>query len=63
MSDQQGKQDVSYLHQLNAELTRGLSRCHLLVEDCRAHLVPANSNEPPFMVPGDEGAEEDEQRG
>ena len=60
MSDQQGKPD-SYLHQVNAELSRGLRRCHLLVEDCRAHLAPANSNEPAFMLPDDRPAGEDEQ--
>jgi hypothetical protein len=31
---------------VNAELTASLRRCYALVEDCRAHLAPANSNDP-----------------
>ena len=46
MSDQHDKKDVSYLERVNVELTESLRRCHALVEDCRAHLIPANSNEP-----------------
>jgi hypothetical protein len=36
---------------------QSLRRCHLLIEDCRAHLTPANSNEAPFMLgrPAEEG--------
>jgi hypothetical protein len=48
--DQYDKQAFAYLKQVNAELTRGLRRCHFLIEDCRAHLTPANSNEEPFML-------------
>jgi hypothetical protein len=44
--DQHHRKDISYLERVNAELTASLRRCRALVEDCRAHLVPANSNEP-----------------
>jgi len=46
VSDQCDRKDISYLERVNAELTASLRRCHALVEDCRAHLAPANSNEP-----------------
>lgn len=41
---------------------RSLRRCHLLIEDCRAHITPANSNEEPFMLAGksaDDGQPDD----
>ena len=50
MLDQHDKQDFAYLKQVNAELMRSLRRCHLLIEDCRARIAPANSNEEPFML-------------
>ena len=52
MSDQQDNQETAHLAELNAELTRSLKRCRVLLEDCRAKLA-ANSNEP-------ESANEDE---
>jgi hypothetical protein len=45
MSDQQDNQETARLAQVNAELTRSLKRCRVLLEDCRAKLA-ANSNEP-----------------
>jgi hypothetical protein len=60
MSDQQDRQELAYLQRVNVELTRGLRRCHLLIEDCRAHLTPANSNEP--FMPSPEAAVQDRER-
>jgi hypothetical protein len=60
MSDQHDRQELAYLQRVNVELTRGLRRCHLLIEDCRAHLTPANSNEP--FMPSAEAAEEHHER-
>jgi hypothetical protein len=34
---------------------RSLRRCHVIVDDLRAKLVAANSNEPPFMLAKDDG--------
>jgi hypothetical protein len=63
MPDQHGRQELTYLQRVNVELTRGLRRCHLLIEDCRAHLTPANSDEPPFIAPGDAAPEDQEHLG
>ena len=52
MSDKQDNQEIAHLAQVNAELSRSLKRCRVLLEDCRAKLA-ANSNEP-------ESANEDE---
>jgi len=52
MSDKQDNQEIAHLGQVNAELSRSLKRCRVLLEDCRAKLA-ANSNEP-------ESANEDE---
>ncbi len=52
MSDQQDSEEINHLSEVNAELTRSLKRCRLLLEDCRAKLA-ANSNDP-------ESANEDE---
>lgn len=46
MSDQQDTQENAYLFRVNAELIESLGRCRVLVDDCRAKLVAANSNEP-----------------
>jgi hypothetical protein len=50
MSDQRGTQQSEYLNQVSAELGRSLRRCHLLIDDYRAQLAAANSNEAPFML-------------
>jgi hypothetical protein len=47
VSDQRDTHPSEYLARVNADLARSVQRCRLLVEDCRAHLLPANSNEPP----------------
>lgn len=51
MSDQHDKKDVSHLERVNADLMASLRRCHAMVEDYRAHLVAANSNEPDELEP------------
>ncbi len=53
MSDQQDSEEINHLSEVNAELTRSLKRCRVLLEDCRAKLA-ANSNDP-------ESANEDEE--
>lgn len=53
MSDQQDTEEINHLSEVNAELTRSLKRCRVLLEDCRAKLA-ANSNDP-------ESANEDEE--
>lgn len=53
MSDQRDTQQSAYLNRVSGDLSRSLRRCHLLLDDYRAHLAPANSNESPFML-GDE---------
>jgi hypothetical protein len=46
VSDQHDTQENAYLFKVNAELIESLGRCRVLVADCRAKLVAANSNEP-----------------
>ena len=53
MSDHQDTEEINHLSEVNAELTRSLKRCRVLLEDCRAKLA-ANSNDP-------ESANEDEE--
>jgi len=48
--DQRDKKDVSYLERVNAELTESLRRCHAIVDDYRAQLFAANSNEPEVVA-------------
>jgi hypothetical protein len=68
LSDQWDNQEIGYLERVNAELTSGLRRCHVLVHDYRQKLVAANSNEPPFMLvqnddgPPDEAQPDDDER-
>ena len=50
MHDQRDKKDVSYLERVNAELTESLRRCHAIVDDYRAQLIAANSNEPAVVA-------------
>jgi hypothetical protein len=50
VSDQRDTQQSAYLDRVNSDLSLSLRRCHALLDDYRAHLVPANSNEPPFML-------------
>ena len=45
MSDQQDSEETAQLRRVNADLTRSLKRCRVLLDDCRAKLA-ANSNEP-----------------
>lgn len=44
VSDQQDKQEIARLEQMNAELSKSLTRCRFLLDDCRSKLA-ANSNE------------------
>ena len=57
MSDQQDNRETTHLEKVNAELTRSLKRCRVLLEDCRAKLA-ANSNEPESANEDDGGGEE-----
>jgi hypothetical protein len=57
MSDQQDHQGITHLAEVNAELTRSLKRCRVLLEDCRAKLA-ANSNEPNTANEDEEDEEE-----
>jgi hypothetical protein len=57
MSDQQDNPEIAHLAKVNAELTRSLKRCRVLLEDCRAKLA-ANSNEPETANEDDEDGEE-----
>ena len=50
MSDQRATQQSAYLNRVSADLSRSLRRCHVLLDDYRAHLAPANSNDDPFML-------------
>ncbi len=50
MSDQRDTPQSAYLERVNADLSRSLRRCHVLVDDYRAHLLPANSNQPQFIL-------------
>lgn len=50
MSDQRDTQPSNYFERVNSDLSRSLRRCHALVEDYRSHLLPANSNQPQFML-------------
>jgi hypothetical protein len=51
---------TAYLDRVSADLSRSLHRCHLLVDDYRSHLRPANSNEPEFLLARDRGKDEQE---
>jgi hypothetical protein len=44
VSNQNDKQEIEELLQLNQELTASLRRCRSIIKDCRDHLA-ANSNE------------------
>ena len=44
VSNQDDKQQIAELRELNEELTAGLRRCRTILEDCR-HRLAANSNE------------------
>jgi len=59
MSDQRDTHQSAYLNRVSADLSRSLRRCHLLLDDYRAHLAPANSNESSFMLRGAEPAEDE----
>lgn len=50
MSDQHDRQQIAYLNRVSSDLSKSLKRCHLLVDDYRAHLKPANSNDAQFML-------------
>ena len=48
MSNQDDKQEIVELAELNAELTKSLARCRKLLRDCRSQLA-ANSNSPELL--------------
>lgn len=48
MSNQQDKQEIAEMEQLNRELTRSLQRCRKLLFDCRSQLA-ANTNMPELL--------------
>lgn len=58
MSDQQDKQSAS-LERVSDELVRSLRRCRLMMNDYRASLSAANSNESKFMLASKEEDEQD----
>jgi hypothetical protein len=61
MADQRDTQQSAYLHRVSADLSRSLRRCHVLVDDYRAHLKPANSNDTPFILrEADQAGEQDD---
>ena len=53
MSDQQDTEDIAHLETVNANLTRSLKRCRVLLDDCRSKLA-ANANEPEQAQPEDD---------
>ena len=61
MSDQQDSEDIAQLRRVNADLTRGLKRCRVLLDDCRARLA-ANSNDPTGFDNDDAEVEEEGDR-
>ena len=50
MADQHDTLQSAYLNRVSADLSRSLRRCHVLLDDYRSHLQPANSNDAPFML-------------
>jgi hypothetical protein len=58
VSDQQDSEEITQLRRVNADLIRGLKRCRVLLEDCRAKLA-ANSNDP-MAFDNDDREEEEE---
>ena len=48
VSEQEDKQAIAELEQLNAELSRSLARCRRLLSDCRSQLA-ANANMPELL--------------
>jgi hypothetical protein len=50
VSNQGHTTQSDYLDQVSADLSRSIKRCHLILDDYRAQLMPANSNEAPFML-------------
>ena len=59
MSDQQDNEEINHLSEVNAELTRSLKRCRVLLEDCRAKLA-ANSNDPDSATEDEESDDGEE---
>jgi hypothetical protein len=59
VSDQHDKEEVSQLLQVNADLTRSLKRCRVLLDDCRNKLA-ANSNDPTAFDNDDEEEEQEQ---
>jgi len=58
VSDQREPPPSAYLNRVSEDLSRGLRRCHLLLNDYRAQLEAANSNEEPFLLSRETGEEE-----
>lgn len=61
MSDQQDSEESAQLRRVNADLTRSLKRCRVLLDDCRAKLA-ANSNDPTGFDNDDAEVEEEGDR-
>jgi hypothetical protein len=61
MSDQQDNEEIAQLRQVNADLTRSLKRCRVILDDCRAKLA-ANSNDPTAFDNDDDEQEEKSDR-
>ena len=59
MSEQEDKQEIAELEQLDRELTRSLQRCRKLLFDCRSQLA-ANTNMPELL---DEQSQEERDHG
>jgi hypothetical protein len=58
VTEQRDPTPSAYLHRVSEDLSRGLHRCHLLLDDYRAQLKAANSNEDPFLLIGQAGEED-----
>jgi hypothetical protein len=57
VSDQRDTPPFAYLNRVSEDLSRSLRRCHVLLEDYRAQLTAANSNEARFLLSGDQAGE------
>jgi hypothetical protein len=59
VSEQRDAPPYAHPNRVSEDLSRSLKRCHVLIDDYRAQLKAANSNDDPFLLSGDE-ADEDE---
>jgi hypothetical protein len=59
VSEQRDAPPSAHLNRVSEDLSRSLKRCHVLLDDYRAQLKAANSNDHPFLLSGDQTGEDE----